>query len=157
MLCISAQVIHTLVCDKLRGITFWFTLVYGFNKEQERAGLWTELTQISRGVDSAWMICGDFNSLMNINERIGGAPVSWNDVLPMRQIVLNCNLIEMKTVGAFFTWNNKHENGTKVYSKLDRVLINADWLTTFPECYANFLPEGLFDHCPCLIKLMRYA
>ncbi|XP_074283945.1 uncharacterized protein LOC141608498 [Silene latifolia] len=68
-------------------------------------------------------------------------------------MVLNCNLTEMKTVGAFFTWNNKHENGTKVYSKLDRVLINADWLTTVPECYANFLPEGLFDHCPCLIKL----
>ncbi|XP_074298144.1 uncharacterized protein LOC141628964 [Silene latifolia] len=150
--CISAQIIYTLVCDKLRGITFWFTLVYGFNKEQERAGLWTELNQISRGVDSAWMICGDFNSLMNINEKIRGAPVSWNDVLSMRQMVMNCNLVEMKTVGAFFTWNNKHENGTKVYSKLDRVLINADWLTNFPECYANFLPEGLFDHCPCLIK-----
>ncbi|XP_074320555.1 uncharacterized protein LOC141657277 [Silene latifolia] len=66
-------------------------------------------------------------------------------------MVANCELTELKTTGAFFTWNNKHENGSKVYCKIDRVLIIAEWLNAFPECYANFLPEGLFDHCPCVI------
>ncbi|XP_074271428.1 uncharacterized protein LOC141595363 [Silene latifolia] len=100
----------------------------------------------------AWMVCNDFNNLLNVNERIGGAPVTWNDVLPMRQMVGSCNLVEVKSIRAFFTWNNKHESGTRIYIKLDRLFVNGDWLNSFPECYANFLPEGLFDHCPCLVN-----
>ncbi|XP_074291686.1 uncharacterized protein LOC141618470 [Silene latifolia] len=55
-------------------------------------------------------------------------------------------------MGAFFTWNNKHEHSSKVYSKIDRVFIDDTWLKQFPDCFAHFLPEGLFDHCPCLIQ-----
>ncbi|XP_074265865.1 uncharacterized protein LOC141588318 [Silene latifolia] len=150
--CITAQLIHSLVTDKIRGTTFSFTLVYGFNKDQERVSLWSKLNQLSVGITTAWMVCGDFNNLLNINERIGGAPVSWNDVMPMRHMIGTYNLAEVKSIGAYFTWNNKHESGSKIYSKLDRVFVNGEWLTSYPECFANFLPEGLFDHCPCLVN-----
>ncbi|XP_074291861.1 uncharacterized protein LOC141618677 [Silene latifolia] len=153
--CITDQIIHSLVTDKARGTTFWFTLVYGFNKNKERESLWSKLHQISAGINAAWMVCGDFNSLMNTNERIGGAPVSWHDVLPMRHMLSLCNLVEVKSIGAFFTWNNKHESCSKIYSKIDRVFVNGDWLTSFPECFANFLPEGLFDHCPCVVQFRK--
>ncbi|XP_074298263.1 uncharacterized protein LOC141629103 [Silene latifolia] len=98
------------------------------------------------------MVCGDFNNLLNLNERIGGAPVSWNDVMPMRHMVGTCNLAEVKSVEAYFTWNNKHESGSNIYNKRDRVFVNREWLTSYPKCYANFLPEGLFDYCPCLVN-----
>ncbi|XP_074266562.1 uncharacterized protein LOC141589839 [Silene latifolia] len=32
------------------------------------------------------------------------------------------------------------------------VLINADWSVEMNDMYANFLPEGTFDHTPCLIQ-----
>ncbi|XP_074278320.1 uncharacterized protein LOC141601913 [Silene latifolia] len=149
---ITDQLIHSKVFDKFRNISFFFTMVYGFNKDREREPLWASLGLISRDIDTAWLVGGDFNSLMHLNERVGGSEVTWSDISPMRQMVDQCDLMELKSIGSFFTWNNKHEVGTKVYSKLDRVLINGDWLAKFPECFANFLPEGLFDHCPCLIK-----
>ncbi|XP_074297212.1 uncharacterized protein LOC141627913 [Silene latifolia] len=149
---ISDQLIHSIVFDKLRNITFFFTMVYGLNKDKERESLWDSLCLISRDIDTAWLVGGDFNSLMHLNERVGGTEVTWSDISPMRQMVDQCDLVELKSIGSFFTWNNKHEVGKKVYSKLDRVLINGDWLAQFPECFANFLPEGRFDHCPCLIQ-----
>ncbi|XP_074298396.1 uncharacterized protein LOC141629268 [Silene latifolia] len=127
------------------GTTFWFTLVYSFNKEQERVSLWSKLNQLSVGINTAWIVCCDFNNLLNLNEIIGGAPVSWNNVIPMRHMVGTCNLAEVKSIGAYFTWNRKHESGSKIYSKLDRVFVNGEWLTSYPECFAIFLPEGLVE------------
>ncbi|XP_074266842.1 uncharacterized protein LOC141590131 [Silene latifolia] len=150
--CITDQLIHSKVFDKLRNISYYFTMVYGLNKDKERESLWDSLIHISRGIDTAWMVGGDFNSLLHLNKRIGGAEVTWSDITPMRQMVDQCELMELKSTGSFFIWNNKQEVGTKVYSKLDRVLVNGEWLDDFPECLSHFLPEGLFDHCPCLIK-----
>ncbi|XP_074305520.1 uncharacterized protein LOC141640736 [Silene latifolia] len=87
------------------------------------------------------------------NERIRGAQVSRADVIPLSKVIQDCHLFDLKATGAFFTWNNKHESGKKVYSRIDRVFINYDWINVFPDSVANFLPEGLFDHCSCLINL----
>ncbi|KAH0645162.1 hypothetical protein KY284_033046 [Solanum tuberosum] len=38
----------------------------------------------------------------------------------------------MKSSGAFFTWNNKTDGTDRVQSKIDRVLINTEWLTQMP-------------------------
>ncbi|XP_074297834.1 uncharacterized protein LOC141628615 [Silene latifolia] len=150
---VTAQAIHSEVYDKFRSKMFWYTLVYGFNKAAERESLWHSIREYHMGINGPWMVCGDFNAILDYNERIGGAPVSYADVLPLAQVAQDCNLVDLKATGAFFTWNNKHEIGDKVYSRIDRVMINDDWITTFPDSVANFLPEGLFDHCPCLISL----
>ncbi|XP_074299347.1 uncharacterized protein LOC141630423 [Silene latifolia] len=105
---ITDQLIHSSVYDKLRNINFHFTIVYGLNKDKERESLWNDLDLIRNGGTSAWMVCGDFNSLMHLDERVGGTTVSWNDVMPIRDMVAKCDLVELKTMGAFFTWNNKH-------------------------------------------------
>ncbi|XP_074293063.1 uncharacterized protein LOC141619968 [Silene latifolia] len=41
------------------------------------------------------------------------------------------------------------------YSRLDRFLINQDWLDAFPDMNAHFHPEGLMDHTPCIIRNIR--
>ncbi|XP_074310072.1 uncharacterized protein LOC141644876 [Silene latifolia] len=71
-------------------------------------------------------------------------------------LVPNTPLIEISLPrsarGAFYTWSNKHESGTKVYSRIDRVFINDEWTDIFPDGYVHFLLEGTFDHCPCLVN-----
>ncbi|XP_074300302.1 uncharacterized protein LOC141631542 [Silene latifolia] len=55
-------------------------------------------------------------------------------------------------MGSLFTWNNKQDVTTRVYSRLDRALINREWGHQMPDMFAHFLPEGDFDHTPCIIK-----
>lgn len=37
------------------------------------------------------------------------------------------------------------------YSKIDRVLVNMEWLNCIPDCTANFLPPGVSDHSPAIL------
>ncbi|XP_074290342.1 uncharacterized protein LOC141617073 [Silene latifolia] len=43
--------------------------------------------------------------------------------------------------------------GTRVFSRIDRLLHNDDSLIEYPDSVANFLPEGLYDHSPCIISM----
>ncbi|XP_074288741.1 uncharacterized protein LOC141613898 [Silene latifolia] len=55
-------------------------------------------------------------------------------------------------MGALYTWNNKQCPADRIYSRLDRFLMNQDWLNDYPDMVAHFLPEGNFDHTPCLVQ-----
>ncbi|XP_074270197.1 uncharacterized protein LOC141593143 [Silene latifolia] len=63
-----------------------------------------------------------------------------------------CHLQDIPAIGSFFTWNNKEGVESRVYSRIDRMLVNGDWISCYPEAFANFLPEGLYDHCPCIVQ-----
>ncbi|XP_074298893.1 uncharacterized protein LOC141629864 [Silene latifolia] len=149
---VTSQCIHTKVFDKARQKYFWFTVVYGFNKPVEREPLWDSLRKFHGTVTGPWLVCGDFNAVMGKDERIGGNPVTLADIRPLLQVVQDCNLADLTAKGNFFTWTNKHVFGAKVYSKIDRALCNDDWMVHFPLSYVHFLPEGMFDHSPCLVR-----
>ncbi|XP_074291143.1 uncharacterized protein LOC141617912 [Silene latifolia] len=59
----------------------------------------------------------------------------------------------MKCTGSFFTWNNKQPSSTRVFSRIDRVLVNDEWVSKWPDHFAHYAPEGDYDHCPCFIRL----
>ncbi|XP_074267197.1 uncharacterized protein LOC141590507 [Silene latifolia] len=149
---VNAQSLHAEVFDNIRQKKFWYTMVYGFNHMSERGSLWQSLRSYHSTVRGPWMVGGDFNSIMAVDERIGGAPVTRAEMRDMSLAIQECELHDMKGYGSFLTWNNKHEFEGKVYSRIDRVFINDEWLLEFPESNAHFLPEGLFDHCPCLVS-----
>ncbi|XP_074305237.1 uncharacterized protein LOC141640287 [Silene latifolia] len=76
--------------------------------------------------------------------------VTWTKITDFRACVQYCGLTDIKAQGAFYTWNNKHEPQTRAFSRIDRFLINSEWMDLYPNAYAHFLPEGLFDHNPCV-------
>ncbi|XP_074306169.1 uncharacterized protein LOC141641406 [Silene latifolia] len=150
---LQVQCIHSEVFDKARRKRFWFTIVYGLNKLAEREPLWDCLRSYSARLTGAWLVGGDFNAVLASNERVGGAPVTNAEMRPLLQVTQDCQLYDLVAKGAFYTWTNKHDIGSKVCSRLDRVLINGEWLAEFPDSYSHFLPEGVFDHCPAIIRL----
>lgn len=64
-----------------------------------------------------------------------------------------CNMQDIKSVGNFYTWNNKQQGYARVYCKLDRVLSNQAWLDLYPSAEACFQNEGDFDHTPVVISV----
>ncbi|XP_062075434.1 uncharacterized protein LOC133779496 [Humulus lupulus] len=59
---------------------------------------------------------------------------------------------EMKLLGTFYTWSNNQEGDNRIYSKLDRVFVNEDWLDVFPSVIAVASWEVSFDHCAIFLK-----
>ncbi|XP_074298503.1 uncharacterized protein LOC141629388 [Silene latifolia] len=71
------------------------------------------------------------------------------------QCVADCGVIDSDATGSLFTWNNKQKPEERIYSRIDRFLINKDWCDHLPDLYAHFLPEGLMDHTPLLKRLNK--
>ncbi|XP_074290326.1 uncharacterized protein LOC141617055 [Silene latifolia] len=126
-------------------------MVYAFNGNHEREPLWDNLIKTANLVAGPWAIAGDFNCVMNASERVGrNTPAS--EMKPFRRCVADCGVVDIAAVGALYTWNNKQKSEEGIYSRIDRFLVNQDWCDTFTDIYAHFLPEGLLDHTPCLLK-----
>lgn len=147
----GSQLIHTYITVRSSDKGFFCSFIYGFNTPAEREPLWSTLSSFASLNQHAWLIMGDFNSIMEMEDRIG-SPVRLADIKPMRNCMATCKLSQVKTVGRHFTWNNKQEGEARVFSRIDRVLSNTAWDDMFATAEAMYLPEGTYDHCPMILN-----
>ncbi|XP_020243224.1 uncharacterized protein LOC109821449 [Asparagus officinalis] len=96
---------------------------------------------------------GDFNAITNGDERLGGAPVTGADTEDFQQFISSSQLVHIKTTGCFYTWNNKQEAESRIWSRLDRVLINELWIMQYTSSQADFLQPVCSDHSPALLTV----
>lgn len=76
------------------------------------------------------------------------------EVLDFQACIDACELIELPCGGYRYTWNDKHSDNI-VFSKIDCVFVNKKWLYNMPVIRANYLVEGISDHCP--LKITKAA
>lgn len=55
---------------------FLWTYVYGSYEPEVRRKLWSDLLDLSCGIDVPWLVQGDFNAIMSDLDRVGGNPVN---------------------------------------------------------------------------------
>ncbi|XP_020243219.1 uncharacterized protein LOC109821445 [Asparagus officinalis] len=128
--------------------------VYGFNQTEGRKELWADLIQIQEIIGNVpWLICGDFNAMIDKDDKLGGAVLSDSDTRDFNNCIKDCHLNHMKTLGFFYTWNNKQEAEARVWSRLDRALVNDQWITAYNSSYAEYLLPHFSDHSPGLISI----
>ncbi|KAK6783021.1 hypothetical protein RDI58_020817 [Solanum bulbocastanum] len=92
------------------------------------------------------------NKQKEAENRIGGNIVAWSEVVDFHNCVVESGLLEFPAQGPRYTWSDKRAN-QRIFSKIDSIFINEDWLNIMPSCKAIFLPEGISDHCPAKITL----
>ncbi|XP_057248199.1 uncharacterized protein LOC130590186 [Beta vulgaris subsp. vulgaris] len=92
-------------------------MVYGFNEAKERGKLWEDIERISGSVTGAWVVCGDFNNVLQLNERVGST-VTLEEVAEFRMCLRRAQLQEQTTSGPFYTWSNKQEGEARVFSRI---------------------------------------
>jgi len=124
---------------------FHIKYIYGHNQEQQRQPLWDELQQISLSILGAWCLLWDFNTILSKEDRYTGNDVVDHDIQEFSNFMTNYEVLEMPSLGAFFTWTNK-----SLWRKIDRVFINSLWREVFDYTLAKYLPPGLSGHTPIL-------
>ena len=154
---VSSQVITCAVQSHETGEQFICSAAYASNSEMERRIMWDELrgTQAAyQYLDLPWIVIGDFNATLSTREhsRGGGAPSSQLGMRYFQELVGDCNLTDMASTGALFTWWNKRDEDP-IGKKLDRALINAAWFRDFPQSVARFEAGGISDHARCAVHL----
>ncbi|CAI9108335.1 OLC1v1007905C1 [Oldenlandia corymbosa var. corymbosa] len=110
-----------------------------------------KITEGRRNVTGKRIMMGDFNCMRKAEERIGGTYGISPDTEFNKMIETN-KLWEMKVNGGRFTWSNKQLGDMRILSRIDRIMVNEEWLQKFPEAYANVLPAGISDRNAFLIR-----
>ncbi|XP_056691804.1 uncharacterized protein [Spinacia oleracea] len=146
----SSQLIHGDIGLK-NGNQFACSFIYAHNSQYERCALWNDLCSLAGKINGPWILMGDFNCVLNTDERIGSA-VRLSELKDFQNCVNSCGLEDAKFTGNFYTWNNKQLGNNRVFSKLDRVLVNQHWCNQYPHTEVCFKNEGYFDHCPGVVS-----
>ncbi|XP_009119170.2 uncharacterized protein LOC103844146 [Brassica rapa] len=146
----SAQMITCWVRIRSTGVVLLASFVYASNHATERKILWREMEMVASsmvGTSYPWIVQGDFNVILTTNEHSRGANMG-GETYAMREfqdVVRRCGLDDLAQVGSLFTWTNRQPD-TPISKKLDRVLVNGQWLSSFPVSFATFEAGGVSDH-----------
>ena len=134
---------------------FYFSAIYGCNTGVERQGLWNHLQVLNRDLSNEpWMMAGDFNVIAQQCESSSRSQEINVDIRDFVESKNHLSMFDHAFSGPLFTWTNRQAEGF-IAKKLDRVLINGNWSSKFPQSQVEFLPQEISDHCPALIQLQQ--
>ncbi|KAJ9536708.1 LOW QUALITY PROTEIN: hypothetical protein OSB04_un000093 [Centaurea solstitialis] len=134
--------------------TFFVTLVYGSNNTITRRVLWEELSRFAAmSRNSPWCLLGDFNATISPDETLGGTVRRDVRMEDFADCVSRLNVFDLRYYGCFFTWSQKPSGGQGIYKKLDRVMVNAEFVDLFPISSVTFCSRGVSDHCPGIVTM----
>jgi hypothetical protein len=146
------QMIHCHARDINDNSSYYITFVYAANSANARKTLHAVIPSLRQNTHP-WLIIGDFNCCLNLSDRVGGNPLTPNEIQPLNSTLMEADLIPVNSVGMQYTWNNKRRNGVRTFSRIDHSFSNHKALLQWPLLY-NFLPPPILsDHSPQIIHL----
>ena len=125
-------------------------MVYGLNADGLRDALGTELNSVRGRWSAAWCLFGDFNIIRYSAEYLGCSSFS-PAMFKFSDFIERNFLVDIPLVGGEYTWFRDSENPSM--SRIDRVLVSADWEDHFLDVTQRPLPQVISDHYPLLVEV----
>jgi len=83
---------------------------------------------------------------------MSGAPQAHNLMQAFRDVLDQCGFVDLGYSGLDFTWH-RHRQGELIWERLDRGVVNYEWLAQFPTIRIRHLNCFTSDHHPILLSL----
>ncbi|XP_010054841.2 uncharacterized protein LOC104443197 [Eucalyptus grandis] len=150
----SSQAIHGHLRSITDGTSFYLSVVYVEHSFVLRRPLWAKLNHYSLlYTNEPWIVAGDFNAIRYASDRADRS----NYWIPAFEDFGNCliqaGLDDLRFVGNRFTWAASSGPNRK-QRKIDRVVVNSAWNSTFSYSEASFLAPGVSDHSPMVVRIL---
>lgn len=151
----SDQAITCIVRLPHNHVEFAVTFIYAVNCRYGRRRLWQEIEDLAANSlvsNKPWILLGDFNQALDpIDASTGGSQIT-RGMEEFRSCLLTCNISDLPFLGNHFTWWNNQEMNPMA-KKIDRILVNDNWLLSFPLSYGTFRSMEFSDHCPSCVNI----
>ncbi|XP_026399657.1 uncharacterized protein LOC113295543 [Papaver somniferum] len=122
---------------------FFIYFVHASYIQVTRRGLWQQLNLFET---RPWLIIGDFNCVLRNDENKGCNEPRTSCINEFSDWMEDNNLFEDDSLGSRLTWFNGQSGIHRIVGKLDRVVINDDWLTKYMNWRCKALPREVSDH-----------
>ncbi|CAL9020486.1 unnamed protein product [Prunus brigantina] len=105
----------------------------------------------SDGYSGPWVVGGDFNEVLELNEYLGRRYRLASQMRDFGMALEDCGLTSMKYKGYKFTWTNNRTGDDRVQLRLDRGVGNAVVFQAFPRAIVHHVNSLVSDHLPVFI------
>ncbi|KAG5605425.1 hypothetical protein H5410_026917 [Solanum commersonii] len=143
------------------GMDFKFTVTIVYAKiscvcvcvcdKENRMNLWDNLYSLSSSMTKPWIVIGDFNVVLNGEEKIWCIPVTAAYIEDLQNCTESFDLSQISFKGSPFTWCNGKAGDNCIFERLDRILQNAKLHNLFSHTEVEHLPRIGSDHAPMLL------
>ncbi|KAL8150228.1 hypothetical protein V2J09_020036 [Rumex salicifolius] len=141
---------------RVKGTDNWFHLiiVYGPPTYMRRQVFWEDLEACISEISEPLFVGGDFNCIINLDERSGGSRGLSMDSDVFANLINRLELVDLGFSGARFTWGRGVlSNPNRVAKRLDRFLANIQGMTHWNEAEVRHLTSIASDHKPLYLVL----
>ncbi|GJR31859.1 RNA-directed DNA polymerase, eukaryota, reverse transcriptase zinc-binding domain protein [Tanacetum coccineum] len=145
----SAPVMHCFVESINGDLKFHCSFFDAHIHTLDRRSLWKSLQMYSNSIKgAAWIILGDFNATLDPSEKSSGGFKITTAISDFKDCVANIDMDDIAMSGLNFTWNKRPGRSGGLLKKLDRVMGNPAFVSSFLSSHAIFLPFMTSDHTP---------
>jgi len=129
---------------------FSITNVYAPSDNHDSGTFLDDLLELQPYISGPWILAGDFNLVRNSAEKNTGTlnvPLCshFNDTLD------RLGVVELPLLDRLYTWSNKRSS--PVLARLDRVFVNHEQCSSYPNTTLTSLVRPTSDHTPLLISI----
>ncbi|XP_070022943.1 uncharacterized protein [Nicotiana sylvestris] len=146
----SSQAIHGILSIAQLHLKLHWTTIYGLHTIEARKELWEELKGENRYLQIPWLVFRDFNAITDLEDKQFGNPVQDNEVRDFNEFIQTSGMTELRVIGRKYTWSNGH-----IRSRIDRAIVNAEWLMAIATTEVMILNHGISDHTPLCVQLQN--
>ncbi|KAK6803201.1 hypothetical protein RDI58_000985 [Solanum bulbocastanum] len=129
------------------------SFIYDKCNDHLRRPFWDKLINFSN-LNIPWCTIEDFNVITSPKEKQEGLPNNMNESFEFINVIEACGLMDLGYSGQHFTWCNQRSKEHRVWKRLDRDMVNDQWLEDIPQSTINHLPSVGSDHCPLLMEVV---
>ncbi|XP_060183615.1 uncharacterized protein LOC132613564 [Lycium barbarum] len=128
------------------------TMVYAKCDNGERLNLWDSLYCQAANLTLPWLIGGEFNVILNEEEKIRGLPVYPQEYEDFAFCINSCDLSEISYKGCPFTcWNGRADRDC-IFKRLHRMLLNEWFQNWFGHLEVDHLSRTGSNHATMLLS-----
>ncbi|GJZ47930.1 RNA-directed DNA polymerase, eukaryota, reverse transcriptase zinc-binding domain protein, partial [Tanacetum coccineum] len=131
------------------------SFVYASNSGIERRSMWNELRRFKAITSGCpWIFMGDFSVTLNLEEHFGGGSKVNSDMQDFGDCVNDIEVGDVNCTLLFCTWiKSPSKLETSILKKLDRVMVNSDFIDHYGNANARFLPFLISDHSSVVLHI----
>ncbi|PWA55838.1 RNA-directed DNA polymerase, eukaryota, Reverse transcriptase zinc-binding domain protein [Artemisia annua] len=129
-------------------------VVHTFIRYTHRRPLWDNLGLHNQLVHNRpWCILGDFNSALNLEDKVEGSSVIDIAMREFKECVDANELVDINRSGLQFTWSQKPRGLDGTLRKIDRIMANIGFLDSFAGAHDIFQSYHVSDHYPTILHI----
>lgn len=96
---------------------------------------------------------GDFNVVLDSCGKKRNQRIDRGAVQEFQDCIHFLDVLSMPSRGFQFTWSNKREAGSRVYSKIDHSFCNDKWNQKLPNYQLDYEAPTISDHSPGILSI----